>query len=173
MRDVSNTADVEHVERRVGGAFDEAAFGVRPHRLAPLIEIEAVDQRRLDAVARQQVLDHVAAGAEQGLGRDDVIAGLQRGEHRGRHRRHARRRGARSLRAFKLGHALLEHGDCRIGVARVDEAGVVALEPRLALLGGIVDIALRQKQRLGRLGKLRAQCSGMNQPGLRAISGGG
>lgn len=59
MCNLGDRADIEHVQRRIGRAFEKKALGVRPHRLAPLVEIEAVDQRRLDAVARQQVLHHI------------------------------------------------------------------------------------------------------------------
>ena len=86
-----------------------------------------------DAVARQQVLDDVAAGAEQRLGRDDMVAGLEPGEEDGGDRGHAAGRRARGLGAFEQAHALLEHGDGRVGVARIDEARLLALEARLGL----------------------------------------
>ena len=139
--------------------------------LLPLVEIEAVDQRRGDAVARQQIFHHVAARSEHRLGRHDVIAGLEWRENRGRHRGHPGGCGARGFRAFKLDHAALEHRDVGVGEARIEKAGVFALEARLALLGAVVDKALRQKQRLGCFGELRAQGAGMNQPGFRAVMG--
>ena len=72
-------------------------------------EIGAVDQRRGDAEARQPFLDHPAAGAEQRLRRDDVVAGAHQAHQRGGHRRHAGRGRARGLGAFERRHALLEH----------------------------------------------------------------
>ena len=173
MRDLGDRGDVEHVERRIGRAFEETALGVRPHRALPLVEIEAIDQRGRDAVARQQILHHVAAGAEHRLGRHHVIAGFQRRQNGRRHRGHAGRGGAAGLGAFELDHAPLEHRDRRIGIARIDVAGVFALEARLALLGGVVDIALGEEQRLGGFAELRAQGSGMDQPGFGAVAGGG
>ena len=122
MRDLGDGADVEHVERRIGRAFQEAAFGIRPHRLAPLVEIEAVDQGRFDAVARQQIFDHVAARSEHRLRRHHVIAGFQRRQHRGRHRGHAGRGRAAGFGAFEFDHAALEHRDRRIGIARIDDS---------------------------------------------------
>ena len=162
--------DVEHVERRIGRALQEAGLGVRPHRLLPLVEVEAVDQRGLDAVARQQVFHHVAAGAEHRLRGHHVIAGLQRRQDRGGHRGHAGGGGARGFGAFELDHAALEHRDVGIGKARIEKAGILALEARLALLGGVVDEALRQEQRFGGLAELRAQRAGMHQPGFGTIA---
>ena len=36
MRDLGDRLDVDHLERRVGRAFEEEGLGVRPHRVAPL-----------------------------------------------------------------------------------------------------------------------------------------
>jgi hypothetical protein len=172
MRDLGDAADVEHVERRVGRAFQEAAFRVRPHRLAPLVEIEAIDQRGGNAVARQQVFHYIAARSEQRLRGNHVIAGLERRQNRRRHRGHAGCGGARGFGALEFDHAPLEHRDVGIRKARIEKAGLVALEPRLALLGGVVDKALGQKQRLGRFAELRAQRAGMDQPGFGTVAGG-
>ena len=172
VRDLGDGGDVEHVERRIGRAFQEAAFGVRPHRLLPLVEVEAIDQRGLDAVTRQQVFHHVAAGAEQRLCRHHMVAGLQRRQHGGRHRGHAGGGGAPGFRAFELDHAPLEHRHGGIGEARIEKARILALEARFALLGGVVDKTLGEKQSLRRLAELRAQRAGMHQPGFGTIAGG-
>ena len=104
-------------------------------RLCHCVEVRAVDKRRGDAEARQQFLYDIAARAEQRLGRDDMVAGLQLAHQRGGDRRHAGRGGARSLGAFEFGHAALEHRDGRIGEAAIDEAALLALESRLGRLG--------------------------------------
>ena len=49
----------------------------------------AVDERVGDAEARQDLLDHVAAGAEHGPGAHDMVARAQRTEERRRDGRHA------------------------------------------------------------------------------------
>src|SRR6185436_1339252 len=85
---------------------------------------------------------------------------------------HARGGRARGFGAFELDHAALEHRDVGVGKARIEKAGLLALEPRLALLGAVVDEALRQEQRFGRFPELRAQGAGMNQPGFGTIAGG-
>ena len=83
------------------------------------VEIGAVDQRRGDAEARQEILDHVAAGAEQRLARRRRGRRPSPGPSARRDRRHAGRGRARGLRAFERGHALLEHRHGRIGEARI------------------------------------------------------
>ena len=130
-------------------------------------EVVAVDQRRGDAVARQQVLDDVAARAEQRLGRDHMVAGLEPGEEDRGDRGHAAGGRARGLGALQEPHALLEHGDGRVGVARIDEARLVALEAPLGLLGAVVDVALGHEHRLGVLAELRAQRSAVDELGRR------
>ena len=154
------------------GVSKKNGLGVGPHGLAPGVEVAAVDQRRCDAEARQQVLHHIEARAEQRLGGDHVIAGLEEAQQRRRHRRHAGRRGARGLGALEQLHALLEHGDRRVGVARIDEAAGLALEALLGLLGAVVDVALGQEQRLRGLGELRAQRAAVHQPRLGRPVGG-
>ena len=170
VRDFRDGGDVDHVERRIGRRFEEECLGVRPHRLAPLVEIGAVDQRRGNAVARQIILHDVAARAEQRLRRDHVVAGLDLAGERQRHRRHAGRGRARRFGAFERRHARLEHRHRRIGEARVLVAGLFVLEAPLGLGGAVVDIALGEKERLGGFAELRAQRAGMDEAGLGTIA---
>ena len=87
---MSQTAcEVDDLERRVGRRFEEDAFGVRGDRLLPGLQIIPVDQRRPDAEAWQDGCDDLVAGAEQRLGRDKVIAGLQLAGQRAEDRGHA------------------------------------------------------------------------------------
>ena len=164
--ELGHEGDVDHLERRIGRALQEEQLGVRPHRLFPFLRLGAVDQRRLDTVFRHQRLDHPAARAEQRARRHDVIAGPCRAQQRCRDRRHAGRRGARILGAFQRAHALLEHVDGRVGVARIDEARLFALEARFGRFRAFVDVALRQEHRLRRLAETRSQGAGMHQGGL-------
>ena len=123
-----------------------------------------------DAVARQVVLDDVAAGAEQRLGRDHVIAGLELAGERQRDRGHAGRGCARGFGALERRHARLEHRDGRIGEARILKARVLVLEAALGLERVVVDVALGEEQRLGSLAELRAQGAGMDQTGFGAVA---
>ena len=93
----------------------------------PLREIAAVDEHRLDAEARQDLGQDELAGAEQRVGRDDAIAGLDQAHERGEDRGHAGRRAARGFGAFEQCHALLEHLHGRIAEARIDEARLLEL----------------------------------------------
>ena len=97
--------------------------------------VAVVGEQLGGGVARQQLGDDVAAGAEQSARRHHVIAGAELPHERGGHRRHAARRGAGGLRPLKGGHALLEHGHGRIGEARVKKALALALEARFGLCG--------------------------------------
>ena len=169
VRDLGDLGDVEHFEIGIGRRLEEAGLGVRPHRRAPGVEVEAVDDRRGHAVARQVVLHHVEAGAEDRLRRHDMVAGLDLAHHRERDRGHAGRDRARGFRALEFGDALLEHVHGRIGEARILVAGVLALEAGLGLRGIVVDVALGEEQRLRRLAELRAQDAGLNQAGFGAV----
>ncbi len=169
MRDLGDLRDVDHFQRGIGRAFEEEGLGVRPHRIAPLLEVGAFHQRRGDAVARQVVLDHVAAGAEQGLGGHDMVAGAQLPHQGGGDGRHAGCGRARGLRAFERAHARLEHRHRRVREARILVAGLLALEPLFGAGGGLVDVALGEEQRLRGLAELRAQRAGMDEAGFEAV----
>ena len=41
--DVGDRLDIEHVQRRIGRSLQKERLRVRPHRLAPLLEVGAVD----------------------------------------------------------------------------------------------------------------------------------
>ena len=99
------------------GVSKKNIFVFGPDGRLPGVEVAAVDERAVDAEARAQRLDDVAARAEQRAGRDDVIAGLHVRQDRGGDGGHAGRRGAAFLGAFEQPHALLEHGDGRIAEA--------------------------------------------------------
>ena len=167
MRDLGDTLDVDELEHRIGRRLEKHGAGIRPHGRLPGGEIAAVDQRGLDAVARQQILDDVAAAAEQRAGRDHMVAGLELTEERGSDRRHAARRAPRGLGAFQRAHPRLEHGHGGVGVAAIDVAFLVALEAGLGLLGGCIDIARVEEDRLRGLAELASQRALMHELGRR------
>ncbi len=119
LGDLGDGLDVDQLERRVGRRLDEHHLGVRPHRLLEIGGVAPIDQRRGHAQARHQVLDDVAAAAEQRAGRDDMVAGAHLAHHRIGDRRHAGGEGARRLGAFEQRHAVLEHVERRVREARV------------------------------------------------------
>src|SRR5690606_7497868 len=59
-----------------------------------------------------------------------------------------------------------------IGEAGVDVAGIRALEARLGLLGGLIDMALGEEQRLGGLAELRADGAAVDEARRRPDAGG-
>ena len=65
--------DVDDRHSRVAGAFEEDAAGLWPERALPGVEIGAVHEVGLDAVSRQQLVNHHVAGAEHDAGRDDMV----------------------------------------------------------------------------------------------------
>ncbi len=93
-----------------------------------------------------------------------MIAGLQLAHQRRSYRRHPARRGARRFGPFEETHAFLEHGDRRIGIARIDEAGLLPFEPRLGDLCALIDIALGEEERFRGLAVLRAQAAAVHEP---------
>jgi len=67
VRDFRDRGDDENVERRLAG-FPESRYLCSGDSLAPLVEIESIDQRGGNAVARgKQVFHNVAARSEQRL----------------------------------------------------------------------------------------------------------
>ena len=157
------------LERRIGRRLHEERLGVLLHRVLPGVEIGAVDQRRGDAEARQPFLDHPAAGAEQRLGGDHVIAGrtspisaVVTAAMPVAVERAASAPSSAAMRCSNMAHG-------RVGVARIDVARDLAGEARLALLRALVDVALGQEQRLRDLAELRAQRAGMHQAGFGAV----
>ena len=84
-------------------------------------------------------------------------------------RGHSGRGGARGFRSLELRDALLEHGDRRIGEARILIAGIFALEARLGLCRIFVNVSLGQEQRFRRLAELRTQDAGLHQAGFGAV----
>jgi hypothetical protein len=128
MGDIGDRLDVEHLQHRIGRAFQEEGFGVRPHGLAPLVEVGAVDQGRSDAVAREVLFDDVKAGAEHRLRRHDMIAGPDLTHQRGCDRRHPGCGRARGLRALERGDALFEHRNRGIGEAGILITRLLVLE---------------------------------------------
>ena len=131
MRNFGDRLDVDHLKHRIGRRFQKEGLGVGPHRLAPLIEIGAVDQGRGYTVAGQVLFHHVETRAEQRLRGNNVISGAHLPHQGGGDCRHPGRGRACSLCAFEGGHPLLEHRDRRIGEAGILIPRLLVLEPLL------------------------------------------
>ncbi len=168
MRQLGDGFQIDQLQARIGRALAEYRFDAGLQRLAPLIEIGAVDQLALHAIARQDFLNDVEAGAEQRARGDDAVAGLEEAGHRGKDRGHAGRRAAHSFGAFEQAQPLLEHRDRRIGVARIDIARALVLERFLGFLGALIDEARGHVDRFASLFELRALQAAMRQHRARA-----
>ena len=92
-----------------------------------------------------------------------MVAGAEVADQGGGDGGHAARGAARGFRAFQPAHALLEHRHRRVGVARIDEARIVALEAGLGRLGIGVDEALGQEHGFRGLAELRPHRAAVHQ----------
>ena len=126
----------------------------------------------LDAEARQQLLDDPAAGAEEGARRHHVVAGAQLARQRRRAPPPCRDAVARAASAPSSGARRSSNMRGRgVAEARVDEAGLLAGEARLAASALVIGEALGEEQRLGDLAVLRAQRAVVHKPRLQAEVG--
>ena len=172
MREVRDRADIDEIERRIGGCLEKHGLGFRRDGFLPRGEIRAVDERARNAEARTKLLHDIPARAEERLRRDDMIAGTEVAQQRGGNGSHAGCRGACCFRAFEQADALFEHGGRRVREARVDETRLLVLEARLGLLGRRIDVALCEVERLGGLAERRARRAAVDEDGLGLPVGG-
>ena len=119
VRDFGNGGDVDDLQRWIGWGLQKEHARIASDRLAPLCEINTIDERGGDAEARQKILHHPTAGAEEGLRRNNVISSLELPDQRRGDGRHPARSSARSLRALESRHAAFEHRHRWIGKSRV------------------------------------------------------
>jgi hypothetical protein len=71
----------------------------------------------VDAELRQDGAEQLLGGAEEAVGRHDVLTRLHDRHHSDRDRRHAGGRGDAGLAAFERREAVLQHADGRVGEA--------------------------------------------------------
>ena len=165
MGEGGDRSDIDHRHGRVAGALEEDAAGFRPERTLPCLEIRAVHEIGLDAVARQQLVNHHVAGAEHDAGCNDVVAGPKLA-HQGREdRRHAGGSCLASVGALDQREAVLEHGDGGVAEATVDVAVLFVCSARVSLRCRVVDKARGQEERLAGFAMMRALGSAPHQLG--------
>ena len=110
------------------------------------VEVARIDERRLDAEARQRVVEQVVRAAVERARRDDVRARAEQRDDRQMQRRLPARRRDRADAAFERGDALLEHRARRVGDARIDVARALHVEQRR----GVIAVAGTRTTRTGR-----------------------
>ena len=169
MGDLGHGLDIHQFQRRVRHALEEHRLGhAGPHRCPPLIQVGALDKGHLNAIAAQDFLQDIEARAKQRPGRHHMIPRPQH-RHQGTiHRRHAAGGGKGIFGAFQRRDAFLEHPGRGVAITGIDEFIALGLdEARLRRLGGRIDKALGQKDRLGHLAILAAAAAFMHQRGAR------
>ena len=115
-----------------------------------------IDPRQLDVHLAQQVLELVHRPAVQRRGRDDVVAGLEQREQRGRLRGDPAGERHRADAALEVRHPLLEDRDGRVHDARVRVPVLLQVEVRRSRL---------------RDPRTRSSSSGRSAPRVRPCSG--
>jgi hypothetical protein len=160
-------SDVDDFQRRVGRALEEEDLRVRANGFLPVLDVAAIDQRGLHAVARHQLFDDPATGTEERAGGNDMVARLHLAEKRCGNGGHARCGRPGVFGAFQRAHALFEHVDGGIGIARIDEAFRLALEARFGSFSAFVDVALREEEGLGGFAVLRSRGAAVDECGCR------
>ncbi len=168
VRQFGDGGEVDDLQGRVRRAFEEDRAGAGLQGLAPLVEVAAVDQRHLDPVMRQDVLQDVEARPEEGARGDDAVARAHEARERGEHRGHPARRTPAHLGAFEEPKAFLEHRHRRVGIARIDIARAFIGEGRFRLLGGGVHKAAGHVDRFAGLQELAAQDTALRHDRARA-----
>ena len=77
VRDVRDLRNVEHFEARIADGLADEEPGALPDRGAEAIEIARLDERGVDAEARQRVGQEIDAAAIERGRRDDVVAAIE------------------------------------------------------------------------------------------------
>ena len=140
-----------------------------PDGLLPLLDAGRRDVGRLDAEAAEQRGEELDGGAEHRVRAHHVVAALQVHHGGGEDRGHAGAGGDAGLAALERGEAVLEHGDRRVGVARVHHA-LAAAEALGGLRGVFEDVARGEVQRLGMFLELAAHLPGAHALGAILIA---
>ena len=130
------------------GVSKNTAWVGTDKRLLPLGEVFTVDEHRLNAPARQDLVAHHETGTEQAARGDQPVTRAKQCAQRGEHGGHAGGRRERRGRTLDQAQPLLEHRDGGVAVARVDVAVDLAGERLLGVGGRLVDVARRQVERL-------------------------
>ena len=155
-RHIADEAHVDDVHRRVGRRFEEEDLGIGPDRCFPRAIVPAVDRRRADPPARQQIVGQPAARSKGGARRDDMVALIELAQQGRRHRRHAGRLRAARLSPLHQRDPLLQHLDRRVLQPRIGHTGLVAGKARGDRGGIVISVAGGEEQRLAGLAMLAA-----------------
>ena len=149
MRQIGDRAQIGDFQHRIGRRFQQHQRRGLVQSVAPLRQIAAIDEDRLNAEFRQQRGDDPVTGAKQRAGRDDTVSRLQMRQQGRVDRSHPGRGRAAGLRALDQAHALFQHRQRRIGETRILIVRDRAVECRFRLLGIFINEAGGQIECLG------------------------
>ena len=128
MRNRCNGRDVEHIQPRVAERLAKQQARVRTDGRAPAVDVAGLDEGRLDAEAAQRVMQQVVRATIQRRRGDDMRARAHQRDDGQVQRRLARGRGDGTDTVLKRRHAFFEHGDGRVGNARVNVTRALHVE---------------------------------------------
>ena len=129
--------DVDHAQVGIRRRLGEEELRVRADRGFEGGEVARLDHRRLDAHAREELVDELARAAIA-IARHDQMAALRQQRHEGRRRRaHARREEDRLLAALERRDLALDRAPGRVAVAPV----LLALALALLVVGDLLRVA--------------------------------
>jgi hypothetical protein len=153
VREVGNARNVEHIEPGVAKRLAEQQACIRPDRRAPCIEIATIDERRVDAEARQRIIEKIVRASVKRARRDNVRPRREEGYDRKMHRCLSAGGRDRADTVFERRDPFLQHGAGRIRDARIDVPRTLHVEQRRGM------IAVRENER-SRLVDRRRACTG-------------
>ena len=164
--DLDEGGYVDDAQVGIGRRLGEEELGVRSDRLAERVEVRRLDHRRLDAHAREKLLDELTRAAVAVAGDDQVRSFVEQRHERRRRGAHPRREEHRLLATFEGADLALDGAPGRVAVATVLLAVALAFLVVGDLLrvaepegGGLVD------RRRDRVGFLLAELAGVDGAG--------
>ena len=137
MCDLRDRGDVHQTVVRVRRGFEIDDLGLGADYLGEVFRLGHIDQRHLDAKARQTVGHEGEGAAIERLVDDDLVARLQERPERGGDRPHARGGGEARFGPLKIGDALFQMVQRRIGNAGIEMPRAFAREHVATGLGGL------------------------------------
>jgi len=128
---------VEHLEAGVAERLGEHHAGLGPDGVGEGLGVAGVDEGGGDAEPGHGEVQQVVAAAVDVAAGDHVVAGVEQGGHGKVECRLAAGRAHGTDTALEGGYALLEHGDRRVGDARVEVAADLQVEESGGVVHGV------------------------------------
>ena len=140
VADLDHFSDVGDSHGRVCRNFEIQDLGVGSHSSLDCFGIAGVDQGGLETEAGQDASHDDVGAAVNGIGADDVVAGLQNAQQRGAYSAHAGTGGNGIVRVLKSAHLSLESSYGRVGGSCIRILGNGSAENAAAFFEGLEGI---------------------------------